>query len=145
MGLSVTIRALQKPDWDWVQTRVGCILCEDTDGVMALRGRDLVAASIFDQFSETSCFCHLVMEDPFVIRSDFLFYSFAYPFWARNKELLVGCTPADNKEALRLNKKMGFREVYRIPEAYKKGVDLVIQEMRRDECRWLDRRTKRAA
>jgi hypothetical protein len=145
MGVPVTIRELRSSDWEWIKARAAPILCEDTDGVVALRGSDLIAAAVFDSWSETSCLAHIVIEDPFVLRHGFLETGFRFVFEFKKRILMTGLTPADNPEALRLNKKMGFREVYRIPEGCKKGVDYVLQELRRDECRWLHRKLERAA
>ena len=145
MGLPVRIRGIKPEDWAWIANRANPVLCEDTDGIVAVRNGELEAAAVFDSFSETSCTCHLVIENPFVIRHGFLTYGFLFAFIAKDLKLLVGYTPSNNHEALRLNKKLGFRETYRIPEAYMQGVDLVVQEMRRDECRWLNTEVKKVA
>lgn len=145
MGLPVKIRALQSGDWEWIKLRAAPVLCEDTDGIVAVRGDDLVAAAVFDSWSENSCLAHVVIEDPLVIRHGFLYWGFRLAFEFKDRGLVTGLTPADNAEALKFNKHLGFREVYRIPEGYKRGIDYVLQEMRRDECRWLHSKFKRAA
>ena len=135
MGLSV--RALQQRDWEWIKLRASPVLCEDTDGVVAERNGELVAAAVFDSFSENSCLAHIVIEDPLVLRHHFLNFAFQLAFTVKDVGVVTGLTPADNQEALRFNKKIGMREVYRIKDGYKIGVDFVLQEMRREECRWL--------
>ena len=121
------------------------MLCEDTDGLVAVRDGALVAALIFDSFSYNSCHAHVVIKDPLVIRAGLLYWAFNYAYNIRGVNLVTGLTPADNTEALRFARKVGFKEVYRVPEGYKPGVDYVLQEMRKDECRWLHQKLKRAA
>jgi len=145
MGLPVEIRGLQTTDWEWIKLRAAPVLCEDTDGLVATRGEDLVAAVVFDSFSDNSCLAHVVVEDPLAIRAGLLYWAFNYAYNIRDVSLVTGLTPADNTEALRFARKVGFREVYRVPEGYKPGVDYVLQEMRKDECRWLHQKLKRAA
>jgi len=58
---------------------------------------------------------------------------------------MTGLTPANNLKALKLNKHIGFREVCRIPDGHKPGIDSVLQIMTRDECRWINLSEKRAA
>ena len=145
MGLPITIGPLIAENWDWIKLRARPVLCEDTDGIVAYRGGELVAAAVFDQWSANSCQVHMVIEDPFVIRHDFLYWAFHFPFVTRQKGLIVGFIPSDNHEALRLSKHLGFRETYRVPEADNLGVDFVLHEMRRFECRWLNYKLRRAA
>lgn len=145
MGIPVKIRPLESCDWPWVQSQARPILCEDTQGVVAVRGDRLVAAAVFDSWSPNSCLAHIAMEDPMVLRWGLLKWAFRLVFVYNNRNLVTGLTPADNEKALRFNKHIGFREVYRVPEGYKPGVDYVLQEMTKAECRWLDLPAKRAA
>lgn len=145
MGVHVNIRALRSSDWSWVRERAHPVLCQDTEGVVAEKDGALVAAAIFDSFSWNSCLSHIVIEDPFVLRHRFLELAFSFPFAIKKVALVTGLTPADNLPALRFNRKIGFRETYRIPEGYKPGIDFVFQEMRKDECRWLASINLRAA
>lgn len=80
-----------------------------------------------------------------VLRWGLLKWAFRLVFVYNNRNLVTGLTPADNEKALRFNKHIGFREVYRVPEGYKPGVDYVLQEMTKAECRWLDLPAERAA
>lgn len=145
MVIPITLRALRSDDWPWVKAEASPVLCQDTDGIVAVRGDQLLAAAIFDSFSANSCLAHIVVKDPMVLRHGFLETGFRFVFEFKNRGLMTGLTPADNEAALRFNKKIGFREVYRIPEGYRVGIDYVLQEMRKDECRWLRPIKQRAA
>lgn len=144
MGLPVTIEPLRGEHWQWVKDRAHPVLCEDTTGFVAKRGDDIVGAIVLDSWSANSCLSHVAIEDPHVVRrlvrtaADFVFVH-------SGRQVVTGLTPADNEEALRLNKGIGFREVYRIKDGYKPGIDYVLQEMRREECRWLKPELRKVA
>ena len=145
MGIPVTIRLIDKPDWPWIKAQASPVLCEDTTGIIAVRNGIRVAAAVFDSWSPNSCLAHLIIQDPFVLRHGFLHQAFRLVFITRDRGLMTGLTPANNRKALALNKHIGFREVYRIPDGHKPGIDSVLQIMIRDECRWLDLPKERAA
>jgi hypothetical protein len=69
----------------------------------------------------------------------FLTEIFRYPFEICNKGLVIGCTQGDNTPVLEFCRQVGFTETYRVKDGWKLGTDLVIQEMRREQCRWLGR------
>lgn len=125
-------------DWPWISQQLHCHLVEDTGGLIAFDG-DLkpVAAMVADSFSTTSCCVHIVVRNPMVLRHGFFKLCAEALFDGWKRLVIIGVTPSDNKKALRLNKHLGWREIYRIRDGYKVGVDLVVQEMRREDCRWL--------
>lgn len=90
----------------------------------------------FDGWTDNSCQAHMAVDYPAVWRS-LLQPAFAYPFVENNRKLLVGTIAANNARSLALAKRMGFKETYRIRDAWADGVDLVLVEMRREECRFL--------
>lgn len=60
-----------------------------------------------------------------------------YPFEIGKRGLVIGVTPGDNAPALEFNRRIGFKEVYRIKDGWALGTDMVIQELRREACRWI--------
>lgn len=69
----------------------------------------------------------------------FLQEIFRYPFEICKKGLVIGYTQGDNAPVLEFSRRVGFRETYRVRDGWSLGTDLVIQEMRREECRWIKR------
>lgn len=49
---------------------------------------------------------------------------------------MFGLVPSDNSKALAVDKKIGFREVTRLKDAFKLGVDYVLLEMRKEDCNY---------
>ena len=124
--------------WAFVKATAAPLLCEDTCGIVVLDDTgNIQAAAVFDSFTNTTCVVHLAILNPMVIRHGLLTKSAEYLFNTRCRLKIFGMTPSNNAKALKFNKHMGWREVYRIPDAYDVGVDYVLQEMTREECPWL--------
>ena len=145
MGIHVTYAPLREAGWRWLEDRAKPIRCEDTTGFIALRDNSIIAAVAFDSWTENSGLAHIAIEDPFVLRHGFLELAFGFAFHHADRGIMLGMTPADNEKALRFNKRIGFQEVYRVKDAYRPGIDYVLQEIRRENCRWLKPEYRKAA
>jgi RimJ/RimL family protein N-acetyltransferase len=64
--------------------------------------------------------------------------AFSYPFEELGKGVLLAMVSSANVRSLRLTVGVGFRETYRIRDGVLPGVDMVLFEMRRPDCRWLE-------
>lgn len=139
--MNIVVRDLiGENDWPWVNRQVGILQCEDTQGLVALDadlGYERVAACILDNVTQTSVQAHFMITSPMVLRHGFLQKCFNHVFTTLGKKVMYGLVPADNEKALRLNKKMGFTEAIRLKEAYTAGVDYVLMELRKENCKYL--------
>ena len=63
---------------------------------------------------------------------------FNYIFNTAGRGVVIGVTPADNAPALKFNKHIGLVELYRIKDGYAQGVDYVVQELRKENCRYIE-------
>ena len=145
MGVHVRYVPLREAGWRWLAERAKPIRCEDTTGFIALRGSEIVAAVAFDSWTQNSCLAHIAIEDPFVLRHGLLELAFNFVFLHAGRGIVFGMTPANNKTALRFNRKIGFQELYRLKDGYRTGIDYVLQEMRRESCRWIKPACRQAA
>lgn len=136
MGVPVMLVALSDVHWPWIRQSAVAALCEDTKGIVAIRGNIPVAAVVFDNWSYNACMAHILIENPIVTRR-LIRASFNYAFITCNRGVMLASVASDNTASLRFCKGIGFRAVHRIKDGYKIGVDFVLHEMRRDECRWL--------
>jgi RimJ/RimL family protein N-acetyltransferase len=100
---------------------------------------EIVAAVGYDHWTPNSVQLHIWIPRPAEMCRTFLREGFRYPFEIGRKGLVVGLTPSNNAAALNFNRRVGFKEVYRMKDAWDKGVDVVVQEMRKENCRWLRR------
>lgn len=125
-------------EWRWIRERARCIACEDSQGIVAICEDGAIGAvAAFDSFTVDACSVHLAIDRPIVLRRGFLSEIAAHLFYACSRKRIFGLVPSNNEKALRLDKHIGFREVTRIPDAMKEGVDYVVMRMDREDCRWL--------
>lgn len=62
---------------------------------------------------------------------------FKYIFVTCGQGLAIGATPAHNTQALRFARAMGFEPKYRIKDGWAIGDDIVISELRKENCKFL--------
>lgn len=106
-------------------------------GIKLIRNGLIRAMVGYDHWTPNSVQMHICIVDKKAITKDFIKEGFKYPFITGGRGVVIGCTPADNEEALEFNRRLGFRETYRVKDGWEEGVDVVIQEMRREECKWV--------
>lgn len=115
-----------------------------TDQFKAIVMRDgageIQAMAGYDYWTPNAVQMHIWIAHPEAYLSkEFIQEGFGYPF-SSGRSLVIGVTPGDNTRALEFNRKIGFVEKHRIKDGWSLGTDMVIQEMRRDDCRWIPRR-----
>lgn len=126
-------------DWGWVNQQVPILQVEDTSGIVAedTTTGERVGACVFDNWTPNSVQCHFALTSPMVLRHGFLEVCFDYVFNFGGKRYMYGLVPGDNAKALKLNRRLGFTEEARLPEAFKDGVDYVLMQLRREDCKFL--------
>lgn len=106
-------------------------------GIKLVLEDDVQAMVAYDSWTPSSVQMHIWVGDPKLFSRKFICEALAYPFIQCDRELAVGVTPGDNHAALDFNRRIGFVEKYRIVDGWESGVDLVLQELRRGDCKWL--------
>lgn len=138
--MKIYLRELHGPsDWGWINQQVGIIQCEDTTGIIAidLDTNTTVGACVMDNWTPNSVQAHFMVSTPLVLRHGFIEDCFDFVFNVKQCRYMYGLVPANNEKALKLNKHMGFTERLRLPEAYADGVDYVVMEMKKENCKYL--------
>lgn len=88
----------------------------------------------YNLWTKNSVNVHVAAESPSVWRS-LLAPGFKCGFGY--VEVLLGVVYGDNAKSQRFARKLGFKETHRVKDGAAKGVDLVLFEMRKNECRYL--------
>lgn len=132
-----SFRRKSRVDCTWIDKHVQCIPMADTRGIMAERDGEIVGAIILDTWGHTSVQVHLAATTPMVWRHGLHIEGFNYVFNETDRSIVLGLTPASNTRALKLNKHLGFKQVYRIKDGFKLGDDLILSRIDKDECRFL--------
>lgn len=110
-------------------------------GMVHRRSGERLAVSAFDNWTENSVFMHVWSVGPRAWSRLYLQEIFRYVFDFCKKGVAIAVTQGDNAATLEFCRRVGFTESHRIKDGWKLGTDLVILEMRRNECRWIGDRS----
>lgn len=133
------VRASHPSRFAWLEQRTGCVLTRNARAIEAVDGEGRVRGMVgYDGWTENAVQAHMAVETPSVWRS-LLRPAFSYPFLEAGKGLLLGVIPAHNGRSVRLVRRLGFRMAHEVRDGWAQGDSLLLFEMRRDECKWLQR------
>lgn len=131
------VRAAPPEHFDWLLSRIGLVPALDFRAIEAVDGSGEIRAMVgYDRWTHNSVNAHIAVDAPIALRS-IVPAAFAYPFQQVGYGVIVAPVAADNLASMRLCQGLGFRDAYRIRDGHKRGVDLVLWEMRREACRHL--------
>ena len=126
--------------FDWLLQRLGphFFLSPNARGLAAFNEKtgETVGMVAYDNWTDNSAQIHIALDTPIAWRS-MARHVFRYPFEEANRGLLIATVASSNLRSLRLTSSVGFKQAYRIKDAVAVGVDYVIFEMRREDCRWV--------
>lgn len=120
-------------------------ICEDSVGIAAIDESGKVEAlCMMDSWSYNSCQIHIWIDNPFVLRHGFAEEVFEFIFSKESgRTKAIGITPSDNQKARKFNAHIGFREIAVVKDGYKQGVDYIVTELNKNECKWIAQPKKR--
>ena len=98
----------------------------------------------FDGWTNNSVVMSVALDSPIALRR-IVHAAFEYAFLQAKKGVALATVKGSNTRSLALCRKVGFREVYRVRDGIEVGEDLVIFEMRREECRWIPEQMRKVA
>ena len=127
----------QKYLGEWLVRILNFPLPETTQCIGQIKDGNLVAVVGFNNFMPNACQMHIGSVGEDWMSRDLLWAAFDYPFKKLGVKVILGQICADNTEALKLNRHLGFKVVAEIPDAHMDG-DLVIMAMRKEDCRFLN-------
>lgn len=131
------LQASTLDDFKWIQAHAHCVCTPYARALKAIdEAGDIRGMVAFDNWTVNAVQVHMAVDTPIAWRS-LLPAAFHFAFEMAGKGLVVGITPASNERALSLSRKAGFRQPYRIKDGWAVGEDMVVSEMRKDECRYL--------
>lgn len=122
---------------DWLVRILNFPLPQNTQCIGQLKNGNLVAVAGYTNFMPKACEIHIGSVGEHWASKDFIWAVFDYPFNKLGVSVILGQICADNTDALKLNRHLGFKVVAEIPDAHMSG-DLVIMAMKKEECRFLN-------
>lgn len=114
----------------------GCLYVPDEFRFQKMDMDHVAIAVAYNAFVGKTCCIHSVIHRPDLVSRSIVRETFEYPFITCGCEAVIGLVDSTNDAALNFNKKLGFKEVHRIPNGGPDG-DMIIMQMLRSDCRWL--------
>jgi hypothetical protein len=124
-------------DLDWAAERVDITFSPRAQGIAALDASGCVrGVVVFDSWTPTAAQLHVALDTPIALRC-LLTAGFGYVFRQEGRRLLWMLVNESRSHAVHLAREMGFREAHRVRQGESSDLDIILFEMRREECRWL--------
>lgn len=122
-------------EWSGVGATFGLV---ERDG-----GKDtLIAGVLFDSFNGANINMHVAaLPGRRWMTREFLFAVFDYPFRQLGVKRITGLVAASNADARRFDEHIGFKLEATLKDAHPDG-DLLVYCMTREDCRWLQLRSR---
>jgi hypothetical protein len=140
----VIVRASPRESYPWLLERIGYAPTDRFTAIEAVDASGRIRGMIgYDCWTDNACQAHMAVDAPIVWRS-LLRPGFSYPFEELGLGLMLGIIRSDNRASVEMAKALGFRLTHSIQDGAARGVDLLLIEMKREECRWLSPRRKAA-
>jgi hypothetical protein len=133
----VFVRAASPVDHSWLASRAHLVPDASFRALKAVDEHGRILAMVgYDGWTDNACCVHVALDHPTALRA-VLGPGFGVPFKELGLGVVIAKVLSTNDKSLRLVKHLGFREVCRGKDWVRPGIDMVIHEMRREECRWV--------
>jgi hypothetical protein len=100
----------------------------------------LLGGVVYTHFNGRSVQMHMAGE-PGWVTPKMIWIAFDYPFNQLGVECVIGLVGEQDEQVLDYDRRLGFREIARVPDILPSG-DLIVLSMMRKECKWLSLRSR---
>lgn len=116
-------------------------LDDDAKGITAIDNKgDIAGVCAFDRWTQTSAHMNIAIDNPLCLKNYYFIYEVMnYAFITADRLTLIANIKSNNVKSLRFTEHIGFKYLITIDDGYSKGVGIVIYELRRDHCKWINR------
>jgi len=120
----------------WLAERSGCSVTDALRAIEAVDDKGVIRGAVgFDGWLGNAAQMHVALDSPAALRA-LLRPAFQYLFDTCGKDIALGLVPAHNERALRFDRHIGFRQIYRLKDAFAPGDDMILMELRKADCKW---------
>jgi hypothetical protein len=127
-----------KDQWEEINKYLPLLCVEDTQAILAYNIKEeLLGAMVFDNWTDTSVHAHFLLRKPMLLRHGFFEVCFGYVFGQSGRDMMYTIIPGNNDKSRRLVKRLGATEKCILEGAFKKGEDMVLVELRKENCKYL--------
>ena len=131
------VDACTKDELGWIVAETSCALSPGATGIKATDSEGRIRGMVaYDCWTPNAVTAHMAVDTPIAWRS-LIPACFEYPFIQCDRRLLLGVIPSDNTKSWGLAKHLGFTVKHAVRDGWASGVDLLLLELRREDCRFL--------
>jgi hypothetical protein len=145
--LMIQFKAMDRQEeWDWIWERAYPLRTIDTQGIVAYDGNGKICAMVvMDSWTPSGCQTHFAIDNPMAIKAGLFQQVAIHIHVTAGRRYIFGLIPADNEKAHKFDLKMGFKEVARVPDGYREGVDYIVVRLAKEDNPWLPEQFKTEA
>lgn len=130
---------LDEKSWEEVRRELKLSLSADTTGIVARTDEgEFAGALVFDNWTFTSCVCHILVVDPRAFREGLLQEGYEYIFVTCGRKMILGVIASDRDEAMQFIPKLGWELLYTLKDGVDNGVDMNYFRYTKEQ--WLARK-----
>lgn len=131
------VQAATPEDFAWLVSATSAAVTPGLRAIKAVDGTGKIRGMVgYDCWTPNSCTAHMAVDTPLAWRS-LLPACFEYPFVQCDRRVLLGVIPAHNTASWGLAKHLGFTVRHAVKDGWAMGDDLLLLELRREDCRFL--------
>jgi hypothetical protein len=121
----------------WIMSRLDSVFSPDRAVTIAnFDGDQVLGGFVLENYTGASMLVHMAGSGPGWCSRELLAVTFDYAFNQVGVTCLLAPVSSGNAAAMSQDLRGGFRVAARVPDIYPDG-DLVLLQMRREDCRWL--------
>ena len=143
--MNVHFRSFVPADLMTVRQHMPYAATETTRGIVAydFDTAETLAIFLMDGWTQTAAQVHQVILKTMVIRHGWFEEIARYMYGTAGRKKVYATVPDNHSRALSLNEKIGFEQVARLSDAWDEGVDYLVLEMTRENCKyWVPEKLK---
>jgi hypothetical protein len=123
--------------YPWIAKRASLVIGSQFRAIEAIDSNGRVHGAVgYDGWTPGAVCVHVALDHPAALRH-LLKPGFRIPFDEFGRKVVLATVLSSNARSLALVTSLGFIESHRIVDGWSEGVDMVLFEMRRGNCRWL--------
>lgn len=132
--------AVPPSHYQWLIERIGCTVTPEFKAIAAVDDAGRIHGMAgFDLWTENSVTINIALENPAALRT-ILRPIFNYAFVQAGRGVALATVREANVRSRELVEHVGFTEVYRVKDGIRVGEDMILYQMRREDCRWIAQR-----
>ncbi len=127
--------------WGWYTSRIPTNWSENMGGIVTIDTDTGVpqAAVLYEDWTATSCTMSVIIDNPMVLRHNFLETAFHFVFNTSNRIKVFARIASKNKRSLSFVKRLGFTQVAILEDGCDLENDWIIFELKKEDCRYIEK------